>query len=198
MKKNHKRIISSVMAASLAVSMAACSGSGTTSTTAPETTGAAESSAEETKPALTPAYPVDDFQTVDSEGNRITDNREATSKKAMAVASKYEVSQVGAEILKKGGNAVDAAVAMGFALGVCEPFTSGLGGGGIATIHTADGKNYFVDFREVAPAAATLDKYVDANGEPNDNATMPRKAALLPVFRASAPAFCTCWKITAR
>jgi gamma-glutamyltranspeptidase/glutathione hydrolase len=170
MKKNHKRIISSVMAASLAVSMAACSGSGTTSTTAPETTGAAESSAEETKPALTPAYPVDDFQTVDSEGNRITDNREATSKKAMAVASKYEVSQVGAEILKKGGNAVDAAVAMGFALGVCEPFTSGLGGGGIATIHTADGKNYFVDFREVAPAAATLDKYVDANGEPNDNA----------------------------
>jgi gamma-glutamyltranspeptidase/glutathione hydrolase len=170
MKKNHKRIVNSVMAASLAVSLAACSGSSSsTTTTAAETAGAAESTAEETKPALTPAYSVEDFQTVDSEGNRITDNREATSSKAMAVASKYEVSQVGAEILKKGGNAVDAAVAMGFALGVCEPFTSGLGGGGIATIHTADGKNYFVDFREVAPAAATLDKYVDENGEPNGN-----------------------------
>ena len=87
----------------------------------------------------------------------------------MATASKYEVSQVGAEIMAKGGNAVDAAVAMGFALGVCEPFTSGLGGGGLATIHTAEGENFFIDFREVAPAAATLDLYVDASGENNGN-----------------------------
>ena len=88
---------------------------------------------------LTPAYSVDGFDTVDADGNRITINRSATAQNGMAVASKFEVSQVGAEILQKGGNAVDAAVAMGFALGVAEPFTSGLGGGGICTIHTADG-----------------------------------------------------------
>ena len=58
---------------------------------------------------------------------------------------------------------------MGFALGVCEPFTSGLGGGGIATIHTAEGKDIFIDFREIAPAGATLDLYVDAEGKNNGN-----------------------------
>ena len=121
------------------------------------------------EPAKTPAYSTEGFVTVDSDGNRVTTGRDATSTKAMATASKYEVSQVGAEIMSKGGNAVDAAVAMGFALGVCEPFTSGLGGGGLATIHTAEGENFFIDFREVAPAAATLDLYVDASGENNGN-----------------------------
>lgn len=121
----------------------------------------------EDAPKLTPAYSVEGFETVDAEGNRITTGRDATATTAMATASKYEVSQVGAEIMKKGGNAVDAAVAMGFALGVCEPFTSGLGGGGLCTIHTADGQNYFIDFREVAPAAATLDLYLDAEGKNN-------------------------------
>ena len=120
-------------------------------------------------PATTPAYSTEGFVTVDADGNRVTTGRDATSTKAMATASKYEVSQVGAEIMAKGGNAVDAAVAMGFALGVCEPFTSGLGGGGLATIHTAEGENFFIDFREVAPAAATLDLYVDASGENNGN-----------------------------
>ncbi len=114
-----------------------------------------------------PAYSVEGFETVDAEGNRITTGRDATSKVAMAVASKYEVSQVGAEILKKGGNAVDAAVAMGFAQAVAEPFTNGPGGGGLAVIHMADGKNIFVDFREIAPAAATLDLYLDAEGKNN-------------------------------
>ena len=120
-------------------------------------------------PALTPAYSVEGFETVDAQGNRITTGRDATAKTAMATASKYEVSQVGAEIMQKGGNAVDAAVAMGFALGVCEPFTSGLGGGGLCTIHTASGENFFIDFREVAPAAATLDLYLDAEGKNNGN-----------------------------
>lgn len=171
MKKKLRRIVSAALSAAMATSLAACGNTAATSTTAAtsETTAAAESETKAEKPALTPAYSVADFQTVDAEGNRITTGRDATSKKAVAVASKYEVSQVGAEIMKKGGNAVDAAVAMGFALGVCEPFTSGLGGGGIATIHMKDGSNYFIDFREVAPALATLDKYVDEKGEPNGN-----------------------------
>ena len=98
----------------------------------------------------------------------------------MATASKYEVSQVGAEIMEKGGNAVDAAVAMGFAIGVCEPFTSGLGGGGLATIHTADGQDIFVDFREIAPSAATLDLYLDAEGKSNGNTVTGGLASGVP------------------
>lgn len=120
------------------------------------------------KVKLTPAYSVDGFETVDADGNRITTGRDATGKEAMATASKYEVSQVGSEIMEKGGNAIDAAVAMGFALGVCEPFTSGLGGGGLATIHTAEGENIFIDFREIAPAATDLEDYLDESGESND------------------------------
>lgn len=114
-----------------------------------------------------PAYSVEGFETVDANGNRMTTDRDATSKIAVASASKYEVSQVGAEILTKGGNAVDAAVAMGFALAVCEPFTSGPGGGGLAVIHTAEGEGIFVDFREIAPAAANLELYLDAEGKSN-------------------------------
>ena len=114
-----------------------------------------------------PAYSVEGFETVDADNNRITTGRDATSKTAIASASKYEVSQVGAEILSKGGNAVDAAVAMGFAQAVAEPFTNGPGGGGLAVIHTAEGENIFVDFREIAPKAATLDLYIDAEGKSN-------------------------------
>ena len=127
-----------------------------------------------------PAYSVEGFETVDADGNRITTGRDATSKTAMAVASKYEVSQVGAEILKKGGNAVDAAVAMGFAQAVAEPFTNGPGGGGLAVIHMADGKNIFVDFREIAPAAATLDLYLDAEGKNNGNTMLGGLASGIP------------------
>ncbi|TYT79618.1 gamma-glutamyltransferase [Treponema phagedenis] len=116
---------------------------------------------------LTPAYSVEGFKTVDADGSRITTGRDATGKSAMAAASKYEVSQVGAEIMKKGGNAIDAAVAMGFALGVCEPFTNGLGGGGLATIHTANGENIFIDFREIAPKGVNLEIYLDENGKSN-------------------------------
>ncbi|MGI6698815.1 MAG: gamma-glutamyltransferase [Christensenellales bacterium] len=127
-----------------------------------------------------PAYSVEGFETVDSEGNRITTGRDATSSVAIASASKYEVSQVGAEILAKGGNAVDAAVAMGFALAVAEPFTNGPGGGGFAVIHTADGENLFVDFREIGPAAATFDLYLDAEGKYNRKAGTGGLASGIP------------------
>lgn len=158
-----RKLCSLVLALAMVLNLAACGQAASSSS-------AASSEPAPTKePAKTPAYSTEGFVTVDADGNRVTTGRDATSTKAMATASKYEVSQVGAEIMSKGGNAVDAAVAMGFALGVCEPFTSGLGGGGLATIHTAEGENFFIDFREVAPAAATLDLYVDASGENNGN-----------------------------
>lgn len=158
-----RKLCSLVLALAMVLNLAACGQAASSSSAASSEPAASK------EPAKTPAYSTEGFVTVDSDGNRVTTGRDATSTKAMATASKYEVSQVGAEIMSKGGNAVDAAVAMGFALGVCEPFTSGLGGGGLATIHTAEGENFFIDFREVAPAAATLNLYVDASGENNGN-----------------------------
>lgn len=161
--KQLKKLCAILLAASMALSLAACGTTGSSSSSSSSSSGSSSSSEQ----TLIPAYSVEGFETVDADGNRITEGRDATGTTAMAVASKYEVSQVGAEIMEKGGNAVDAAVAMGFALGVCEPFTSGLGGGGIATIHTAEGENYFVDFREVAPAGVTLDLYLNEDGTSN-------------------------------
>lgn len=86
--------------------------------------------------------------------------RAAQGTRGVVAAAKPEASQVGVDILKKGGNAVDAAVATAFALGVLEPNASGLGGGGFMIIKMAKMKEAVViDFRETAPAAATADMY---------------------------------------
>lgn len=73
-------------------------------------------------------------------------------------------SAVGSEIMAQGGNAVDAAVAVGFALAVTYPSAGNLGGGGFLVLHTADGDVAALDFREKAPAAASRDMYLDENG----------------------------------
>ena len=82
----------------------------------------------------------------------------------MVVSSQHYASQVGADILKAGGNAIDAAVAVGYALAVTHPCCGNIGGGGFATIHLANGKDTFIDFREKAPAAASENMYLDAKG----------------------------------
>jgi gamma-glutamyltranspeptidase/glutathione hydrolase len=74
-------------------------------------------------------------------------------------------SEVGASILRQGGNAADAAVAVGFALAVTWPAAGNLGGGGFALVRSQDGKSNFIDYRETAPAAADKDFYLDAKGE---------------------------------
>lgn len=82
------------------------------------------------------------------------------------VASEHEIaSQVGLDILKRGGNAVDAAVAVGFTLAVVLPHAGNLGGGGFLIVHdTQSGKNIALDFREMAPRRASRDMYLDENG----------------------------------
>ena len=81
------------------------------------------------------------------------------------VVSVHELaSHVGVEIMQAGGNAVDAAVATGFALAVVHPAAGNIGGGGFMLIRMADGKAHFLDYREMAPAAATRDLYLDAQG----------------------------------
>ncbi|HXZ39459.1 MAG TPA: gamma-glutamyltransferase [Terriglobales bacterium] len=97
------------------------------------------------------------------------------------VVSVHELaSQVGVEIMRVGGNAVDAAVATGFALAVVHPAAGNLGGGGFMLLRLADGKVHFVDFREKAPAAATANMYLDLHGDVSDDAWLGYRAIGVP------------------
>ncbi len=87
-------------------------------------------------------------------------------KGGLVVSDSALASNVGAEILKKGGNAVDAAVATGFALAVTFPSAGNLGGGGFLLLRLKSGESVFVDYRERAPKAATRDMYLDKSGKP--------------------------------
>jgi gamma-glutamyltranspeptidase/glutathione hydrolase len=82
----------------------------------------------------------------------------------MVVTAQHLASHVGVDVLKNGGNAVDAAVAVGYALAVVYPAAGNLGGGGFMTIQLADGRKTFLDFREKAPLAAKADMYLDKQG----------------------------------
>ncbi len=83
---------------------------------------------------------------------------------AMVVTIHHLATDAGVEVLKEGGNAVDAAVAVGFALAVVHPVAGNIGGGGFMLIHEHTGKNLFIDYREEAPLAATPNLYLDAQG----------------------------------
>lgn len=86
------------------------------------------------------------------------------AERGMVVTAQHLATQVGVDVLKKGGNAIDAAVAVGYALAVVYPAAGNLGGGGFMTLQLADGRKTFLDFREKAPAAATANMYLDASG----------------------------------
>jgi len=83
---------------------------------------------------------------------------------AMVASVHGLASQAGVDIMQAGGNAVDAAVAVGFALAVVHPQAGNLGGGGFMLLRTAEGATHFIDYREKAPAAATANMYLDAQG----------------------------------
>ena len=84
---------------------------------------------------------------------------------AMVASTSRLASEIGTEVMKRGGNAVDAAVAVAFALAVVYPEAGNLGGGGFMLIRFRDGQTSAIDYREVAPLAATRDMYLDAKGE---------------------------------
>src|SRR3984885_13611949 len=88
------------------------------------------------------------------------------ARKVMVVAQEDLATDVGVSVLRSGGNAVDAAVAIGFALAVTHPFAGNIGGGGFMLIRMADGRTTFIDFREKAPSAATHDMYLNASAVP--------------------------------
>jgi len=100
---------------------------------------------------------------------------------AMVASNSELASAAGAEIMKAGGNAVDAAVATGFALAVTYPFAGNVGGGGFMNIHMADGRNAVIDYREVAPLAATRNMYVDpATGKLTNKSLIGHLASGVP------------------
>ena len=82
----------------------------------------------------------------------------------MVVSAQHLATDAGVEMLRAGGNAIDAAVAVGYALAVVNPCCGNIGGGGFMTLRLADGRTTFLDFRETAPAAATSGMYLDADG----------------------------------
>ena len=126
---------------------------------------------------------VESWKPYDTNGEMIRTDRGAIGKIGVVSTSKVEASRIGADILKKGGNAIDAAVAAGFALGVVEPNSSGLGGGGFMLIRIAKtGETVFIDFRERAPQKASPEMWIiDADGKVVGNKKVEGgKAAAVP------------------
>ena len=98
----------------------------------------------------------------------------------MVVAMESLAADVGVSVLQKGGNAVDAAVATGFALAVTHPFAGNIGGGGYMLIRLADGRAAFIDFRERAPEKASRNMYLDPAGNPTQDSVLGYRAAGVP------------------
>ena len=98
----------------------------------------------------------------------------------MVVAQEPLAAEVGLAVLKSGGNAVDAAVAVGFALAVTHPVAGNIGGGGFMLVRLADGRTDFLDFRECAPAKASRDMYLGPDGNPTRESIYGWKSAGVP------------------
>jgi gamma-glutamyltranspeptidase/glutathione hydrolase len=106
--------------------------------------------------------------------------RTAEAPAAMVTSGNPIASDVGRDVLRRGGNAVDAAVAVAFALAVVHPEAGNLGGGGFMLVRTATGEVSALDYRETAPAAATRDMYLDASGQRTDRSVTGHLASGVP------------------
>ena len=151
---------------------------------------------------------ITNFRPFDENGHMKHSGRACAAKRGVVASGRAEASEIGKEILAAGGNAVDAAVAVAFALGVCEPNACGIGGGGFFLIRSAKtGENVFLNFREKAPAAARPDMYErnptwdpskgweGANYEKICATSIPQPRQPCP---ATWPACSMRWSITAR
>ena len=104
----------------------------------------------------------------------------AFGRNALVVSNERLASEAGREVLRRGGNAVDAAVAVGFALAVTYPEAGNLGGGGYMIIRMADGRTAALDYREIAPQAASRDMYIDSTGKATDASMIGHLASGVP------------------
>jgi gamma-glutamyltranspeptidase/glutathione hydrolase len=104
----------------------------------------------------------------------------AFGREFMIASNERRASDAGNEVIRAGGNAVDAAVAVGFALAVTYPVAGNIGGGGFMVIRMADGRSAAIDYREVAPLAAHRNMYLDANGNPTNESIVGYRASGVP------------------
>jgi gamma-glutamyltranspeptidase/glutathione hydrolase len=100
--------------------------------------------------------------------------------KGAVVSDQVLASQIGAEILQRGGNAIDAAVATGFALAVTFPAAGNIGGGGFMVYRSAKGETFALDYREIAPASAFREMYLDKKGELTPDSYLGHRASGVP------------------
>jgi gamma-glutamyltranspeptidase/glutathione hydrolase len=113
-------------------------------------------------------------------GAALSAHEPVRARHGMVVADEPFATDVGVAVLQNGGNAVDAAVAVGFALAVTHPFAGNLGGGGFMLVRLADGRSTFIDFRERAPQKASRDMYLDAQGNPTRESLEGWRSAGVP------------------
>lgn len=109
-----------------------------------------------------------------------TGSRATFARHAMVASNNRLAAEVGAELMKQGGNAIDAAVATGFALAVAFPEAGNLGGGGYMVMRLADGRVAALDYRETAPLAATREMYIGANGKLTGESVFGPRASGVP------------------
>src|SRR5215469_9153116 len=102
------------------------------------------------------------------------------ARNGMVVTRERHATQAGLQVLKSGGNAIDAAVAVGFALAVTHPSAGNIGGGGFMLIRLADGRTTFLDFRERAPQAASRNMYLDLTGKATQDSVIGYRASGVP------------------
>jgi len=113
-------------------------------------------------------------------GGMLTGAQPVRARHGMVVTRERHATAAGLQVLASGGNAVDAAVAVGFALAVTHPSAGNIGGGGFMLLRLADGRTTFIDFRERAPQAASRNMYLDANGKATQDSTVGYRASGVP------------------
>ncbi len=157
-----KRVAAATLAAAMMAGCAQSAASQPAASSAPASSAPAESG----DAADADYTSLDDFVLWNDDGTLTKTGRDDAGENGVVSSGKYEASKIGRMIIEQGGNAVDAAVAVGFTLGLVEPNATGLGGGGFMTLRSAEtGDIEFINFRECAPAAATPDMWqVDSEG----------------------------------
>src|SRR5437773_7221439 len=115
-----------------------------------------------------------------SSGIAVSSRQPVRARHAMVATREHHATDVGLAVLKSGGNAIDAAVAIGFALSVTHPSAGNVGGGGFLLARFADGRTTFIDFRERAPGAASRDMYLDSSGKPTEDSLTGYRASGIP------------------